>query len=162
MNLFKYIKSEYLWRLLLIIWMGVIFYFSAQNGDSSKELSSGVLNKVILKIFSGNISSEMAGNIEFIIRKMAHFTEYFVLGILANLSLRKPETKKKRILLMTIIFCFLYAVSDEFHQNFSDGRSPSVRDVFIDSLGSLTGISLLNLERKRKKNDIREDEILCK
>ena len=80
-----------------------------------------------------------------IIRKCAHFTEYGILAILV-LELANTFDEWKKILLQkryvkslwwTVIFCIIVAVSDEFHQSFVPGRGPSVRDVCIDTSGSL-------------------------
>ena len=53
---------------------------------------------------------------------------------------------------LAIIICILYATSDELHQLFVMGRSCELRDVFIDSLGSVSGIIMYNLIEKNKKN----------
>ena len=53
---------------------------------------------------------------------------------------------------LAIIICILYATSDELHQLFVMGRSCELRDVFIDSLGSVSGIIIYNLIEKNKKN----------
>ena len=44
--------------------------------------------------------------------------------------------KRKYVLLASII-CIIYALTDEFHQTFIDGRSGQISDVFLDSSGSL-------------------------
>ena len=44
---------------------------------------------------------------------------------------------------MTIGIGILYAMSDEFHQSFSPGRSPKVTDVYIDTLGVIVGALLV-------------------
>ena len=53
---------------------------------------------------------------------------------------------------LAIIICILYAISDKLHQLFVIGRSCELRDVFIDSLGSVSGIIIYNLIEKNKKN----------
>ena len=53
---------------------------------------------------------------------------------------------------LAIIICILYATSDELHQLFVMGRSCELRDVFIYSLGSVSGIIIYNLIEKNKKN----------
>lgn len=52
-----------------------------------------------------------------------------------NLSLLK-------ILTITIFFCILYAISDEFHQAFVPGRSVSALDVLMDGVGSVLAVGL--------------------
>ena len=43
-----------------------------------------------------------------------------------------------------MFICFLYACTDELHQLFIAGRSAEIKDVLIDSFGSLTSILLCN------------------
>lgn len=77
--------------------------------------------------------------LHFIIRKMAHAFEYFVLGILAYHCKKEKSEKWAGIVLL---ICFLYACSDEFHQCFIPLRNPSVYDVILDGISSLIGIVL--------------------
>ena len=96
--------------------------------------------------------------VSFWVRKTAHFTVYMALGFCISgtykkLKLITPHT------LISLLICFLYACSDEFHQSFSPGRGPQFRDVMIDTSGALTGILIFSLVanivmfilRKRKK-----------
>jgi VanZ family protein len=55
--------------------------------------------------------------------------------------------KRPRPIQVVAALCLtiLYAVSDELHQGFTLGRTPSVRDVFIDAFGGLIGIALWNV-----------------
>lgn len=67
----------------------------------------------------------------------AHPIEYFILAILtlrAFLSVQNPPFKKKAFR-YAMLFCFLYGISDEIHQAFIPGRTPSLTDVFYDSVG---------------------------
>lgn len=59
-------------------------------------------------------------------------------------------------LLFSILFCFIYACSDEIHQLFLSGRSARILDTFIDSIGGFSGISILNIHKtcKIKKKDV--------
>lgn len=76
-------------------------------------------------------------------RKIAHYTIYAVGGIIIYcMIVAYAENRKitiKKILLTTIIGIF-YAVLDEIHQFFSDGRSPQIFDVIVDTFGIITGI----------------------
>ena len=78
---------------------------------------------------------------DFVIKKSAHLFVYAVLAILIYRSLKLTSRFSKLYLfLFTLILVVLYAVSDEFHQTFSLGRTPTLRDVFIDIAGGLTGL----------------------
>ena len=43
------------------------------------------------------------------------------------------------------VFCVIYAFLDEYHQSFSYGRSPQLRDVAIDSIGIVAGVIIVRL-----------------
>lgn len=77
-----------------------------------------------------------------LVRKYAHFTSYLILGILVMNAFRKSEVMGFNAFLFSLIFCGLYAVSDEVHQLFVPGRGAQVTDVMIDSAGSFVGIGM--------------------
>ena len=75
---------------------------------------------------------------DFIIRKIAHVTEYFILTLFYLWPLRKIQGfSRNRALITAGVLAFLYAVTDEYHQTFITGREGRARDVGIDSLGIL-------------------------
>lgn len=125
--------------ILVIVWMSLIFILSSSNSNESNE-QSGRIVTFISQIF--NISNiEM---LNYVIRKIAHITEFFVLGILV-MNLIHCYNKKTYI---AIILCIIYAISDEFHQSLVPGRSPQIYDVLIDTVGSSLGISIYKLLTK--------------
>lgn len=133
--------------ILAIIWMGVIFMFSAQVSDESKSSSNKVTSAVVNTVISikkENISEEKRQKIiedkTFIVRKSAHFTEYFILGLILILYLQTKEKLATKYVILAIIFCVLYATSDEIHQLFVDGRSCKIMDILIDTCGSSLAI----------------------
>lgn len=127
--------KKFLKTLVLILWLALIYYFSSQNGTVSGGLSSRILIYIanILKIT--NVDS-FVSNFSFLIRKLAHFSEYFILFILTYVCFK--EYKINNLLLISLLFCLLAASFDEIHQLFIEGRSGQVRDVLIDFFGSLT------------------------
>lgn len=140
--------------ILLFLWYSMIFSFSAQNGETSGSLSGSIALKtaqVFDKLTFGHRSEEkialLAENLEFPIRKAAHFTEYAVLGclwfFLFRILLEKTERKKQLIrIFLCIGIVFLSAAGDEFHQTFIPGRSGNFKDVLLDTAGGFTGIFL--------------------
>ncbi len=150
--------------ILAIIWMGVIFMFSAQVSDESKSSSNKVTSAVVNTVISikkENISEEKRQKIiedkTFIVRKSAHFTEYFILGLILILYLQTKEKLAAKYIILAIIFCVLYATSDEIHQLFVDGRSCKIMDILIDTCGSslailgFTSIYKLTTNLKKQK-----------
>lgn len=120
-------------------WMSLIFYLSHQPASESSELSGSIVElylKLIL-FLPLTIDTEL---VHFFIRKSAHFIAYFILGFLVIHSCRLFLHQPILAILTSFVVTVIYAISDEFHQRFIPGRSGEVRDVFIDSAGSFTGI----------------------
>ena len=137
---------KYLKLLLVIVWMIVIFSFSNQKANDSSKLSDGLILKtvrIIEKINHKKYSDEEILE-KFVkpVRKLAHFTIYLILGVLVYIYI--DEYSIKNIILISLLVCFLYSISDEVHQIFIEGRSGKVFDVLIDTLGSFTGIIIIN------------------
>lgn len=112
-------------------WMVLIFLFSNQPGGESGNFSKIVLEW--LASFGLDFRVWFGENAFFVIRKLAHFTEYFILFSLFLLAWGNIQRNGLRILLVTVV----YAASDEFHQLFIPGRVGDWVDVGIDSLGAL-------------------------
>ena len=124
----------------VVAWMGLIFSFSAQPGSDSGALSGSIVESLLQMwhaLFPA-VSLE-ADTLHFIIRKGAHFTVYFILGLLVARALSKSLKIDKKHVCITIIICCLYAVSDEIHQAFVPNRGPSAWDVLLDTIGSTVG-----------------------
>jgi VanZ family protein len=73
---------------------------------------------------------------DFIVKKSAHMTEYFIFTILLYRALLGSGMQKNKAFLYTFIACIVYAMTDEFHQSFTPGREPTLRDVGFDTIGS--------------------------
>lgn len=100
---------------LVFLWAGFIFFLSSQP-----ELQSGLPSQW-----------------DFILRKLAHITEYAILTWLLLRALRQHALNKKTALVLAACLAILYAVSDEYHQTFVFGRQGVWRDVLIDGLGAI-------------------------
>ena len=121
---------------LTIAWSLFIFSFSMQSGEESSQISGGVVSMLIGLFFSHDFA--YIDQLEFFIRKLAHFTEYFVLGVLVLQTLK--QTKCPKQVLVSLVICVLVASCDETIQLFSGGRSGKVVDVLLDSVGSWCGV----------------------
>lgn len=120
----------------------LIFGFSAQNGVESGSISLEVskrlveiANTVFSKEWSSVFRLEQALSIQWVVRKLAHFTEYAILGGLWGALLHE----KKRGLLIGVSLIFVSACFDEFHQLFVPGRYGSFIDIVIDTSGGALG-----------------------
>ncbi|SUY45554.1 phosphotransbutyrylase [Clostridium putrefaciens] len=144
----KKVSKKQLNFALLIGWMILIFYFSSQIGEVSSEKS-----KIVIYMFNvlGLDLNTYFGNIAtLIVRKMAHFTEYFILFILTY-NVVKYYFKKGKLFFISYIITVSYAMTDEFHQLFVPGRAGALKDVLIDSTGGLFGILIVIIFIKIKK-----------
>jgi VanZ family protein len=121
----------------VVIWMIFIFFMS--TGAFSSENTSLIIGPV-LKFLVPGIPSDTLDIIHVIIRKLAHLTEYFVLGLLLFRAFRSSSgTGPWKPALFTVLVIVLYASSDEFHQIFVSSRTPSAIDLCIDIAGGVFG-----------------------
>ena len=140
-------KTKILSWSLVILWMGLIFFFSHQPATESSELSSGITEVIVDMVHVIAPDNDQMFNqdiINFSIRKAAHFGVYLVLGILVSNGLICNSIPRPKAIILALIVCVLYAISDEFHQLFVPGRSGQVSDVLLDSTGGLVGVLLMN------------------
>lgn len=94
-----------------------------------------------------------AGFIEFLIRKLAHLSTFFVLGFsLIDLTRRAvPSLGIASIFAYSLAITF--AVFDEFHQILTGGRTGMIEDALLDGLGALAGILAYSLFFRRRRTD---------
>jgi len=134
--------------------MGLIFSFSNQTGTSSSSLSSKVLTRIAVTIdkdMTDEEIDEFVDKYSFIIRKVAHLTIYFILGILAYINLKEYMKVTPALVIYSIIFCLVYASTDEIHQLLVNGRSGNIYDVILDTCGSTLAILISYYSRRRLK-----------
>ncbi len=139
-------NKSVVWFIITVVWMTVIFGFSAQPADASTDTSLRVgmtIGHMIVPGFSEMPKEEQidyAEKIEFPVRKTAHATEYAILGcLLTNLCL---SFSMRKAYMWGWLMGSAYAATDEFHQLFVPGRSGQITDVMLDSVGCLIGCLL--------------------
>lgn len=158
----KAMKHTHLQKIItltaLIFVMAFIFYMSAQPGDDSSGMSRRVC-EVICQTFVPDYKTmtvteqdNLISGMEFWVRKCAHCFEYMILGILIYLTADLYVKRTRRIFLASLAAGIIYAAGDELHQYFVPGRSCQLRDVMIDSIGVLIGISLMHIIKTIKNN----------
>lgn len=132
---------------LTLLWMVIIFSFSAQPAAQSAGMSGGIMEKLNqgsnqIPVIGWILES---GFTEHILRKGAHVAEYAVLGQLLLLCVKAylPEKSGWQQAALACLLGVLYALSDEYHQTFVAGRSGELKDVCIDSLGVMSGVLLI-------------------
>ena len=146
----------------IILWMIIIFLFSATDGKKSEEQSDKIIVTTAEIVKKEKLTVEEKERIInkyiVLVRKSAHFFLYFILGILVYLYIHNIYDTSLKTFIITIIVCTLYAISDEIHQMFTLERAAEVRDVFIDMGGSLLAEILLTIifviKDKIKKKEV--------
>lgn len=152
--------------ILIIMNCIIIFYFSNQVADESSQKSGRIVNFIAQIIPSIRNMSEpeknifIQGTLTTIVRKTAHFSIYAMLGILSmNYTATYKEKSLRKNAIIAVIFCIFYATTDEIHQYFIPGRSCELRDVCIDTIGSVTGILItyvIYYYHKRRKTNVKK------
>lgn len=79
--------------------------------------------------------------------KLLHFGAYFIMGILAWRSFKFMPGKPSIRALLSILFCSLYGISDEWHQSFIEGRFSDIADWVADTSGA--GLAVFSLYKLR-------------
>lgn len=147
-------KKYYRW-IPCVLLMALIFYLSSQTyqqQDLRPQIEKSFPGQSLIKYLGGvdfNYAGQevsiqnigIAGFIEFFIRKSAHFSIYFVLGISLVYALKTRGRLKS--ILGAIVLSFLYACSDELHQSFTPNRSPMFHDVILDTIGAAMGVIVI-------------------
>ncbi len=134
----------------LISWMSIIFIMSHQPGEVSSSQSD-----LVIKIFAMigiDLNSKLGEVASLLVRKVAHFSEYFILYLL-NINLLNYYYPKKKARIVSMISVFLYASSDEIHQYFIPGRAMAFTDVIIDCIGGFTAALVEYTINKLKSNN---------
>lgn len=135
-------KKKHIYLGFVLVWMLIIFYFSSQQATQSQDLSNGFMQYIeeIFHIHRIDTNTPLGEFISFFIRKVAHLSEYAILGMFLYLYFH--HASNKHAFLWALCIAVFYAGSDEFHQIFVEGRSGQFLDVGIDTIGVLLGLSV--------------------
>ncbi|MCP8617588.1 VanZ family protein [Salirhabdus salicampi] len=159
-------KKWSIWALPFL-WMGVIFYSSAQPYEKQdvKPFMSDFVDLSFLIPYVHHIEFTykqdpisvdalgIYGFVEFFIRKGAHVTVFFVLCMLFYMAMKRTiVVKPLYISLFALLATVSYAIFDEIHQGWTPNRTPYIGDVFLDTAGGLLAIIfILFCQRKKRK-----------
>ena len=137
--------------LLLLFWVAFIWGHSMipAAGSSQESRRVGQLLAPLLELFVGE------GNVtDHLVRKLAHFAEYAMLGALIGSVLLARKRTSFFHWSYGLLCALAVAVLDESIQLFVDGRGAQVTDILLDTGGSLTGLLLIwavsGLARRRR------------
>ncbi len=113
-------KKFKLW-LPVFIWAGIIFFFSSRPTTAVSDIHWK----------------------DFIFKKTAHVVEYAIFTTLLFRALKESSLSRLRASYYSILIAIIYGLSDEFHQNFTPGREPKMRDLIFDTTGILLAIFII-------------------
>jgi len=156
MKKFRFTKNEEIY-LLLALFVLVLLFISSSMTYHQQEMKSISINHHLSlveklvgnwniyyggKWHNAHLDGGVASMTEFVIRKAAHFSSYFLVGLFAYLGLKRIF----KINWLGPLFIWLTVIGlaafDEFHQFLTGDRTPSVHDIMLDGAGALTGILL--------------------
>lgn len=134
--------------IMLLGWMGIIFFMSHQSADVSNSQSEFVIR--IFEFLGIRLDSYFGSMATLVIRKSAHFAEYAILFLLLYRVLCLYIDKRKAKL-YTLLGVFIYAGLDEIHQYFIPGRAMAFNDVIIDTTGGVMSMIIITIFEKIKQ-----------
>ena len=128
--------------LPVVLWAGLVSLFSTDNFSSDKT------SPLLLAIFQWLLpraSPERLQSLHFVIRKLGHFAEFFVLAMLLYRALRRGQGSRWqwRVAAWTLSLVLFYSVADEVHQMFVPSRSSTWADSLLDFFGGCCAVALL-------------------
>ena len=124
-----------------------IFCMSAKDATQSSKMSGGLIRRIAPLInHKFHLLDEMAQatfveSLQDVVRTLAHFFEFTLLGVLSFFSFRFTLNCRKKGVIYGVLMGWLYALSDEIHQIFVPGRTFQLKDILVDCGGILLGAS---------------------
>lgn len=144
--------------VLVALWICVIWGHSMMSGEDSStesQMAVDLLRKAVAWLYTSDVQwvrdlvAEHPGIVDllldterlhYLIRKAAHFTEYFVLGVLVVNAVYRTLRGIFSSLLTIAMFWACVPGIDEYIQRFVPGRAGMFRDVLIDMGGFGTAL----------------------
>lgn len=142
----------FLYSLSTLSCLILIYHMSDKQGQASQQLSDGLLRDILTFFCLKDWEHTDIWGIA--IRKVAHFAEFFALGLSSTGMFKELSIiygkKFASWFVYSLVFCFIAACIDEFHQFFVPGRSMQLTDIFIDFIGSLSATLIIILFTKTR------------
>ncbi len=138
----KTARRTWVWRAVLVCWCLFMWSRSLKAGDASLGDSSFVV-RLVRPLFEA-VGVTDADLMQFVVRKLAHFTEYLVMGLVCRQAFpvgRGPRGRRAAFAARALTVV-LVPSADECIQLFVPGRSGMARDVLIDMAGAVSGLAL--------------------
>ncbi|HKP68375.1 MAG TPA: VanZ family protein [Pyrinomonadaceae bacterium] len=136
-------REQFMLYAPLVIWIGVIFFLSSSQGSMNE--TSRII-RPLLEFFFPAASPETLTFYHGIIRKLAHVTEYAILGFLSMRAFKAGQA----ILAASVILIGVASI-DEINQSFNPARTGSAIDVLLDLAGGFTAVFIVALVRRVRR-----------
>lgn len=146
---YKSKNKKLIWWLAALFWCSFIFANSQISSDGSGKISGSIV--ILINNFLQNILGQNFYITNFAVRKSAHFSEYFILGLLFHKCFSKTDSWTYSFL-YPVIAGVIYAISDEVHQYFVPGRAMTIVDVLIDTAGVILAVSAFKYVNERRNH----------
>lgn len=135
--------------LLCVIWLGIIFYNGTRQGEISQRSSKQVVKIVCMfmnipSATSNRISIKFS-DVNYYVRKNAHFFQYLILSILLCTVVKQIKLHKSSEIFLLLFLLLLFPVMDEFIQKFIPERTSNIFDIILDFSGGVLGMLILNV-----------------
>lgn len=136
--------------------MTAIFIVSSDLGssDHTRPVLASIVKR-FLPWLAQRMSPQMIDVTDFVIRKIAHVTEYAILSLLVSRSLGITNRTRAKQRFLVILITTLYALSDEVHQSFVPSRGATYKDVLYDTLGASLGSAIIYAIHRKKSETSR-------
>lgn len=154
-NILKHV-IRYILIICIIVLCCKIFALSSQEGGVSAG-TSRQFTEILLKTLGLECNDRTIEIINPVIRKVAHFSVYMLLGFLTMCTCETFKWQRVYKFDFSTMFAFVFACSDELHQRLVPGRSGEFADVCLDTVGAMLGvlivlaIALICVQIKKKK-----------
>lgn len=147
-------KAVIFW-CITVLWIGMILYLSSQNGEQTARTSLGLAEQIAKMIYQAP-SPEQVNIVHGALRKLAHVTLFFVLGILSytasRITFRVWNLERKRMaVLIAVTITSAYGFLDEWHKQFIVGRHFDIGETMLNIVCGLAGVGVVLAMVKWKK-----------
>ncbi|MGH4140355.1 VanZ family protein [Clostridium sp.] len=147
------IKAKTIVKVLLcVIWLSFIFYNGTRQGEVSQKSSNEVIKVagMVMKVPEDTIAKPniQFSNLNFYVRKNAHFFQYFIFSIFLCVAIRNFKLYKTTKIFLVLFLLLFFPVLDEFIQKYVPGRTSNVFDIIIDFSGGTLAMILSSISYK--------------
>lgn len=136
-------------KIFIIFNLLLIFLLSNENANISNLRSNNFIDNTIGQVIEINDSNR--SKINYITRKVAHFSLYFLLGISIYLLMCEYVINKFLFVFVSLVLISIFAFFDEYHQIYT-GRCFMLSDILIDTIGGITSYIIINVVKKMNFN----------